>query len=45
MNCNFFFQMRTMKFKQRSGSLETCEEADFEEENDILLSNMSLDRM
>ncbi|XP_078337101.1 mannosylglucosyl-3-phosphoglycerate phosphatase-like [Crassostrea virginica] len=38
-------KMRTIKFKQRSGSLETCEEADFEEENYILLSNMSLDRM
>lgn len=43
--CFFFFQIRTEKMIQKKLGLEPCQEVDLEEENDVLLNNLSLDTL
>lgn len=41
----FYFQIRTEKMIEKKHGLEPCQEVDLEEENDVLLNNLSLDTL
>lgn len=45
LNCCFYFQIRTEKMIEKKHGLEPCQEVDLEEENDVLLNNLSLDAL
>lgn len=45
-SCTLFkIQIRTEKMIEKKHGLEPCQEVDLEEENDVLLNNLSLDTL